>query len=102
MNETIKMTTESTGFGAVTYYTSGNVTVAVQRRDLLDYYGNPIYFIAPQGYSELPYIKGFRRNRARHHYSTQSYNIDETMNFFFERVEGTQLYVNSAAHVEYI
>lgn len=44
------------------------------RREYLDVYGNPLYYVYPNT-DELPKI-GYRRNFNRHYYLVQSYNIE--------------------------
>ena len=92
--------TETLGFGEVTQYETTIGIFNVYRRNLLDYYGNPIYIIEPLGYIEsLPPVKGARRNNAKNTYSMQSYNIEDDFKHFLnclnESIEkGYKLYVN--------
>lgn len=73
--------------GTETSYYFLGYEFAVSRKELLDYYGNPIYIINPVGYvNELPKIKGYRRNNVQQWYTTQSYNIEDTMKDFFTKL----------------
>ena len=91
---------KSLGFGEATQYETRIGIFNVYRRNILDYYGNPIYIIDPQGYiGSLPPVSGARRNNNKYHYSIQSYNIDEDFKRFLNRLnesleKGHKLYVN--------
>lgn len=96
------ITIEPNTWGNVLRVTSNIGTFLVRRRSQLDYYGNPLYDIIPEGYiqTELPKVKGFRRNNNKQHYTTQSYNIEQTIECFIERLndvisKGNKLYVNN-------
>lgn len=83
-----------------TYRTNLGIFV-VMRNQKLDYYGNPRYTISPHGYvRHLPPIAGMRRNHNRQLYTVQSYNIEQTMEWFLEKLSeqlamGHSLYHNN-------
>lgn len=90
------------GWGTITTFKTEIGTFDVTRRDHLDINGNPIYLIVPVGYikDELPKLSGYRRNNKKGYYSTQSYNIEENMKYFLNKLneqieKGNKLYVNN-------
>lgn len=97
----LNITTETNGWENITTYTTSIGTFTIQRKDELNYYGNPVAIIIPLGYIEsLPPIKHFRRNNEKQWYSTTSYDFNETMIQFLERLEeqlnkGERLYYNN-------
>lgn len=101
IEERLNITTEINGWGNITTYRTTIGTFTIQRKEYLSYYGNPTYIITPLGYIDsLPAIKYFRRNNKQQHYTTTSYNKDETMLQFLERLEeqlnkGERLYYNN-------
>jgi len=81
-----------------TQYKKGNVELKVERVNN-DINGNPLYRIYPQGYlnDSIPKIEGMRRNNKSKYYTAQSYSIDETIQRFFEAIDGKKLYMNFRA-----
>lgn len=75
-------------------YKKGNTEFMVIRTKN-DIYGNPLYQVAPIGFvTELPKIGMGRRNNSKRYYTIQSYNIDETMEYVFNAIDGKKMYHN--------
>lgn len=68
-------------------YTYNNLTVTAERREFLDVYGNPLYIIKPTNFNMVHLDFAHRNYLSKGYYLIQSYNIDDDMVRFMERLE---------------
>ena len=67
-------------------FTYNNLTVTAERRELLDAYGNPLYIIKPINFKMVHLDFAHRNYLSKGYYLIQSYNIDDDMVRFMERL----------------
>ena len=67
-------------------YTYKNLTVTAERREFLDAYGNPLYIIKPINFDMVHLNFAYRNYLSKGYYLIQSYNIDDDMIRFMERL----------------
>ena len=67
-------------------YTYNNLTVTAERRKFLDAYGNPLYIIKPINFKMVHLDFAYRNYLSKGYYLIQSYNIDDDMIRFMERL----------------
>ena len=68
-------------------YTYNNLTVTAERRKFLDAYGNPLYIIKPINFKMVHLDFAHRNYLSKGYYLIQSYNIDDDMIRFMERLD---------------